>query len=65
MTVAHVPGTRSRHIMLYALSTCGYLCAREQPPEVSAPCVKQRRSALSGSLRGEVRGEGSPRPPTA
>jgi glutaredoxin-like protein NrdH len=24
MTVVHVPGKKSRHIMLYALSTCGW-----------------------------------------
>ncbi|MFU8796321.1 MAG: glutaredoxin family protein [Dehalococcoidia bacterium] len=24
MPVVHVPGTKSRHIMLYALSTCGW-----------------------------------------
>jgi glutaredoxin-like protein NrdH len=24
MTVVHIPGKKSRHIMLYALSTCGW-----------------------------------------
>jgi glutaredoxin len=24
MTVVHIPGEKSRHIMLYALSTCGW-----------------------------------------
>lgn len=24
MTVVHVPGRKSRHVMLYALSTCGW-----------------------------------------
>ncbi len=24
MTVVHIPGRKSRHIMLYALSTCGW-----------------------------------------
>jgi len=24
MTTVHVPGTKSKHIMLYALSTCGW-----------------------------------------
>lgn len=54
MTVAHVPGTRSRHIMLYALSTCGYLCAREQPREV-CPMCKAKKERFERFIEG--RGE--------
>ena len=54
MTAAHVPGTKSRHIMLYALGTCGYLCAREQPPEV-CPICKAKKERFERFIEG--RGE--------
>lgn len=33
MIVAHVPGTRSRHIILYALGTCGWCHKTKKLPD--------------------------------